>query len=456
MALRAVGRELRRSALRLDRAVAASRPDEDLLRRSLHLKAYLLPEPFSPEAAAYFSEQGSQRPGQPDNWERLLHWGTRRALRAKFDRSELLNDALSVLGALGALEHDLVSAANFVESTKRAVEPTNGASALDGEFVGSHAALAAVVDGVERARVERELESKLAEAAAKAMRAAEEAGSISRPASSLPDYLPTAVSDVLFGEFGLRALPPGVAPGRTVEECLAHTRAAMVHRAFETQQGSGLALGLIMTDVLARCAPPQLPPPRLLAVPRSSRPLATYTRADGVRPTSEVHGTVHAALAAARDLAKEEADASEGSWWDRRFLVAWADTTRGSAVLLDPSAAGVRTQLACSPELLDELRRTDGAWEAWLGSADRERLRRSTISRAQRTRSHAPSPWEVPAAALLDDRGVMEVLLRQLTELYDAAGTPDALRMSHRCAALLTALRNGEEERPIDELVDLA
>ena len=46
--------------------------------------------------------------------------------------------------------------------------------------------------------------------------------------------------------------------------------------------------------------------------------------------------------------------------------------------------------------------------------------------------------------------------LRQLTELYDAAGTPDALRMSHRCAALLTALRNGEEERPIDELVDLA
>ena len=41
-------------------------------------------------------------------------------------------------------------------------------------------------------------------------------------------------------------------------------------------------------------------------------------------------------------------------------------------------------------------------------------------------------------------------------ELYDAAGTPDALRMSHRCAALLTALRNGEEERPIDELVDLA
>ena len=153
---------------------------------------------------------------------------------------------------------------------------------------------------------------------------------------------------------------------------------------------------------------------------------------------------------------KEEADASEGSWWDRRFLVAWADTTRGSAVLLDPSAAGVRTQLACSPELLDELRRTDGAWEAWLGSADRERLRRSTISRAQRTRSHAPSPWEVPAAALLDDRGVMEVLLRQLTELYDAAGTPDALRMSHRCAALLTALRNGEEERPIDELVDLA
>ena len=96
--------------------------DEALLRRSLHLKAYLLPEPFSPEAAAYFSEQGSQRPGQPDNWERLLHWGTRRALRAKLDRSELLGDALSVLGALGALEHDLVSAANFVESTKRAVE----------------------------------------------------------------------------------------------------------------------------------------------------------------------------------------------------------------------------------------------------------------------------------------------------------------------------------------------
>ena len=91
-----------------------------------------------------------------------------------------------------------------------------------------------------------------------------------------------------------------------------------------------------------------------------------------------------------------------------------------------------------------------------LRHADRERLRRSTVSRAQRTRSHAPSPWEVPAAALLDDRGVMEVLLRQLTELYDAAGTPDALRMSHRCAALLTALRNGEEERPIDELVDLA
>ena len=71
----------------------------------------------------------------------------------------------------------------------------------------------------------------------------------------------------------------------------------------------------------------------------------------------------------------------------------------------------------------------------------------------------APPSFDTSSRARLffhAGRGGMEVRLRQLTELYDAAGTPDALRMSHRCAALLTALRNGEEERPIDELVDLA
>ena len=48
--------------------------------------------------------------------------------------------------------------------------------------------------------------------------------------------------------------------------------------------------------------------------------------------------------------------------------------------------------------------------------------------------------WEVPASALLDRRGVMELQLRQLAELYHAAGTPESLRLHHRCAALLDEL----------------
>ena len=83
MALRAVFREIRRAAVRLDGRAAAVGTLEttDRLRQSLNLKAWLLPEPFSPEAIAY-ARGGSDAP-----WQRLVHYGTRRALRACGEQS---------------------------------------------------------------------------------------------------------------------------------------------------------------------------------------------------------------------------------------------------------------------------------------------------------------------------------------------------------------------------------
>ena len=83
MALRAVFREIRRAAVRLDGRAAGTLETTDRLRQSLNLKAWLLPEPFSPEAIAY-ARGGSDAP-----WQRLVHYGTRRALRAQLEQDEL-------------------------------------------------------------------------------------------------------------------------------------------------------------------------------------------------------------------------------------------------------------------------------------------------------------------------------------------------------------------------------
>ena len=109
MALRAVFREIRRAAVRLDGRAAAVGTLEtaDRLRQSLNLKAWLLPEPFSPEAIAY-ARGGSDAP-----WQRLVHYGTRRALRAQLEQDELLDDGLTLLRELNSLEHEMASSADF-------------------------------------------------------------------------------------------------------------------------------------------------------------------------------------------------------------------------------------------------------------------------------------------------------------------------------------------------------
>ena len=321
--------------------------DEDLLRRSLHLKAFLLPEPFSPEASAYFSEQGSQRPGQPDNWERALG-DTPRAARQARDRSELFNDALSVLGALRGprarprLGGEFSSSRQSAPSSPQPVRARSAASSW--------------------ARTRRSRPWSTA-SSAPAWNASSSRSSPRRPPrrcapprrpASAGQRVPSRRAAHRGERRPLRrvwaasaAARRGARPHRGGVP-RAHTRAAMVHRAFETQQGSGLASFFVDHDRRppGRCAPPQLPPPPS-SVPRSSRPLRDTRAAACARPR---RCTAPSGRPRCGEGPSAEADAARGSRWDRRFLVAWADTTRGSAVpLTTECAAGVRTQLACSP-----------------------------------------------------------------------------------------------------------
>lgn len=78
-ALRATFREIRRAAGRLDRhgaVTAINAPADEWsalsmehVRRSLNLKAWLLPQPFSPEAEAFRASAA------PHTWNRLVHFG---------------------------------------------------------------------------------------------------------------------------------------------------------------------------------------------------------------------------------------------------------------------------------------------------------------------------------------------------------------------------------------------
>ena len=203
----------------------------------------------------------------------------------------------------------------------------------------------------------------------------------------------------------------------------------------ETQQGSGLASASFQTSW--RCAPPQPPPPRLLAVPRSSRPLATHP---GGRRPPDLGGPRHRPRRAhcGEGLGKEEADAAEGSWWDRCSSRRTRRAARRCSSTRAPPASAAARVLARAARRAAQDRRGVGVAR----SADRERLRRSTISRAQRPGPTRPARGG-PAAAPLDDRGVMEVL-RQLTELYDGGHA----RRQHvlplpRLTAPATARRSG-------------
>ena len=452
MALRAVFREIRRAAVRLDGRAAAVGTLEttDRLRQSLNLKAWLLPEPFSPEAIAY-ARGGSDAP-----WQRLVHYGTRRALRAQLEQDELLDDGLTLLRELNSLEHEMASSADF----RRRVEvdgPQRNTSVL---HAGSHAALAGVLDGATPDVVERQIEATLERVSSRALSiaAANADDDVDSAAANADDdavdrfttsQLLSAVNTALFwpSEMGLHALPPNT-PLQDVNELLEQTRSALVHTAFEAKRGSPLALGLILSEVLYRCGGPQMPQPRLIALPRSSRPLAMFTSNGGLEGNSEQHATLVEALrsegievvygeAAAADAKDYDgaAAARASSSWQHRILVACVDDATGAPILLDPSANGARTRLECSPQLISRLRDSDPIWAANLQEHDETSGVIIEIGGEPQ-----PAPWEVPASALLERSEVIGLLLKQLVDLFHAAGTPHAIKMHHRCAALLADL----------------
>ena len=453
MALRAVFREVRRAAQRLDgRPIGArnSALSPDQMSKAVNLKAWLLPEPLSPEAVAYAASSSQ------DQWERLVHFGARHALQAQLGPDELLSHGLALLKELNTFEHEILSSEAFRQRVQAEVtRPPERAASSAGTVLhaGSHAALASVVDGSAPPEyVESQIEEALTLLSKRALVLASESAA-SRAAihpSRLSGVL-AGVNRALFDELGLRALPPTATPGNTSEEVLAYTHSALVHRALESGRGSPLAIGLILSEVIARCAP-QLPTPRLLALPRTARPLG------GVEPTSAHLGSLHAALIDVSRAAAESGDRAarpvdpSAPWYEQRILVACVSdagapshraandaaggVAGGGLQLLDPSAAGARTRLQCSDELIDQLWRSDARWTAWASAVEGDR--------ASHRISGGSSPWEVPASALLDRRGVMALLLRQLLDLYHSAGTPHAIRMHNRCAELLASLESPE------------
>ena len=293
--------------------------------------------------------------------------------------------------------------------------------------VGTHAALAAVLDGAVPENAERQIGDILERLSDRAFELSE-ADANDRVGE---DAILAGVRRALFTEQGLHAAPPheslgiGASQGEpaTVEAALAHARSSLVHHALEAGRGTPLCLGLILSEVLRRVAPAR-PAPRLLALPRASAPLATFSERGGlVRDTSELHDTVQDAL-------RSQPTATSPAPHEHRILVAWAGAAHSARpVLLDPTARGAATRLACSDALLTELSRGETGW--------------NESGAAPRTPEHT-SPWEVPASALLNQRGVMELLLKQLVGLYHAAGTPHAIRMHHRCAALLEQLEQAQ------------
>ena len=255
------------------------------------------------------------------------------------------------------------------------------------------------------------------------------------------------------------------------------THTATLHGTLESRYGSPLALGLLLAETLARCEPDQ-PRPRLLALRRSAQPLAHFTASEGVETMSDVHASVleamrgglgnsrdspnntqpnthtadHNASHRTPDTPNGHASASgghaaghapspsghEGSW-EQRVLVVYWDAESSTACLLDPSAGGARTRLECSQELLQRLAVTD---PRWLGSGEEgTRSGTATLTDGDDGSDGDFSGWSVPASSLLDSRGSMALMLGQLAELYHLAGTPSAIQLHHRCAALLEQLK---------------
>ena len=410
MALRAVFREVRKAAARLDgKAVMLANLDADGLRRSMSLRAFILPEPFSPEAVAHAASPESAQ------WRSLMHYGAKRALRAQLDSEELLCDALTVLKELNQLDHELTSAATFKGTRELPLSQSGHASYV--LHAASHAALAGVLDGSAPAEVEQRIEETIERLRQRALTLADQQGG-DNPMRKLL----SGVNSALFDEMRLRDLPPyAIVPAGQGEdeEVLEFTRASQVHRALDTCTGSSLALGLIYAEVLARCTPPSWPKPQFLALPRRHRPIATFNTRDGV--ISPVGAGAGRGGGGGGSRGAHEA----------RVLVAVVDpSSKAAPTLLDPSAMGARTQLGCSEALIAAMRRSDAGWEAW-----------AAMREADAAAELRQDCWaEVPETALLDQHGVMELTLRQLVDRFHAAGTPHSLRMHHRCAALLADL----------------
>ena len=479
MALRAVYREVRRAAKRLDASpltTQANSPDSfdaNCFRSVLNIKAFLLPEPYSPEAMAY-ATSCQLADGSP--WSTLVHFGARRAMRARLDPDDLLGDGLSLLKELGELEHSLTSSAAFRKHAQPVeTVAANGASDSSLLHLSSHAALAAILDGAQAEQVEARIGEALEQLSSRALSLARSNDGTSGRRQGVSPMV-RAVNHALFVELGLHSLSPagGMSPLDTsvppgLGDVLEHTRAALIHRAFEAPHcGSPLALGLILGEVLGRCMP-SLPPPKIIALPLATQPLATWRAAEGLTPPKEddpYRSVLEAALRSrpsAPNLAAEDGEAATQnpriSGGHHRILVACVDAPPGSSAsasvtLLDASASGARTQLECSDDLIAEIRQSDPRWDEWAAQNGY-----GPSPEDGRSVEHSPTPsappWEVPASALLDRPGVIKLLLRQLADLYHAAGTPHALRMHHRCAQLLADMdeqqRSGKENLNLGE-----
>ena len=262
----------------------------------------------------------------------------------------------------------------------------------------------------------------------------------------------------LFSEWGLAPLDSrtaeGIAEAREVsstEELLSATSASLVHSALATRTGSPLALAFVLSEVLARTLPAHAPPPRILALPRVAPPIATWTShgGEGLQLTSDTHASVNealrltaaAAIPAGGPLTPEEdhgRPVSSLASLEKRILVAVCTGDDDQVLLVDPSASGRPTRLTPSDELRTALLHSHPH------EAEAPPLRAEYD--APSPTSAAAGPFEVPASALLDARGAMELQLMQLVDLYHAAGTPQASRMHHRCADLLAEMLRSAAE----------
>ena len=171
-ALRCVYREVRHAAIRLDQQTTALNAHADdwdslhpeHLRRALNIKAWLLPEPFSPEARAFAVSSRERK------WQQLAFHGARRASRA-LDADALLQDGLTLIAELNSLEHEVATTQHFsgqaglVSATKKNAQDAapRGDGAARILHVRAHATLAMALDGAFSSdHVERELEATLA------------------------------------------------------------------------------------------------------------------------------------------------------------------------------------------------------------------------------------------------------------------------------------------------------